>query len=384
MCSNAAEFGDVIEASIADAVGARARRPGGRCRGRATVRQFGGRRLRGAGRGCRIDTDALTSRRRGGCRLSTDRVVGQGEAIRIMTGAPLPAGADASVMVEETERGRRSRHRQQVVRVHDTIRDVGEDVRVRYGALYGGHHRASGGRGLCLPVSTLAGSRLPDAARGGHLDRRRVGQRRIRAPTGADSREQQDHVVATGRRSRMRGDRPRRCPRRRGPRWNRRCATPRQPTTRSSPAVGVSMGEYDVGEGRCCRASPSMRWMQIAIKPGEAVRIRTARHGGSPHAHLRSPRANPGQFDGQLRAVRTAGASQDALVYTLVRSAPRSRRWPDRPPAAAPTERPTTCGFSESSATMAATTSLRRWPRAAHQLAATTLGRRDRHRARRE
>ena len=31
-------------------------------------------------------------------------VVGQGEAIRIMTGAPMPAGADSSVMVEDTER----------------------------------------------------------------------------------------------------------------------------------------------------------------------------------------------------------------------------------------------------------------------------------------
>ena len=35
---------------------------------------------------------------------STDRVVGEGEAIRIMTGAPVPAGADAIVMVEDTER----------------------------------------------------------------------------------------------------------------------------------------------------------------------------------------------------------------------------------------------------------------------------------------
>ncbi|TPW12796.1 MAG: moeA, partial [Acidimicrobiaceae bacterium] len=30
--------------------------------------------------------------------------VGAGQAIRIMTGAPMPAGADASVMVEDTER----------------------------------------------------------------------------------------------------------------------------------------------------------------------------------------------------------------------------------------------------------------------------------------
>jgi molybdopterin molybdotransferase len=34
----------------------------------------------------------------------TDRVLAEGEAIRIMTGAPVPAGADAIVMVEDTER----------------------------------------------------------------------------------------------------------------------------------------------------------------------------------------------------------------------------------------------------------------------------------------
>ena len=34
----------------------------------------------------------------------TDRVLAAGEAIRIMTGAPMPAGADAAVMVEDTER----------------------------------------------------------------------------------------------------------------------------------------------------------------------------------------------------------------------------------------------------------------------------------------
>lgn len=35
---------------------------------------------------------------------STERVLGEGEAIRIMTGAPMPAGADSAVMVEDTER----------------------------------------------------------------------------------------------------------------------------------------------------------------------------------------------------------------------------------------------------------------------------------------
>ena len=35
---------------------------------------------------------------------STDHVLQRGEAIRIMTGAPIPAGADGVVMVEDTER----------------------------------------------------------------------------------------------------------------------------------------------------------------------------------------------------------------------------------------------------------------------------------------
>lgn len=62
---------------------------------------------------------------------ATDRVVGPGEAVRIMTGAPMPAGADASVMVEDTERcdgGARVRvHRG--VSIGDAVRGAGEDVR---------------------------------------------------------------------------------------------------------------------------------------------------------------------------------------------------------------------------------------------------------------
>jgi molybdopterin molybdotransferase len=62
---------------------------------------------------------------------STDRVVGAGEAIRIMTGAPMPAGTDASVMVEDTERVDGDE-----VLIHNSVpvaasvRGVGEDVRV--------------------------------------------------------------------------------------------------------------------------------------------------------------------------------------------------------------------------------------------------------------
>lgn len=55
-----------------------------------------------------------------------DQPVGEGEAIRIMTGAPMPEGADAVVMVEYTERD-------------------GDAVRVLHAARPGDHVRAAGG-----------------------------------------------------------------------------------------------------------------------------------------------------------------------------------------------------------------------------------------------
>ena len=67
----------------------------------------------------------------------TDREVGPGEAVRIMTGAPIPRGADAVVMVEDTTfDGDRNRlDGSQRVRVHravtvgSAVRGAGDDVR---------------------------------------------------------------------------------------------------------------------------------------------------------------------------------------------------------------------------------------------------------------
>jgi molybdenum cofactor synthesis domain-containing protein len=65
---------------------------------------------------------------------ATDRVVGSGEAIRIMTGAPVPAGADAIVMVEDTERVDGADADGGAVRITASVaagaalRGVGEDV----------------------------------------------------------------------------------------------------------------------------------------------------------------------------------------------------------------------------------------------------------------
>lgn len=59
------------------------------------------------------------------------RPLGPGEAIRIMTGAPIPAGADASVMVEDSERIGNDRVRLTAsVGAGTSIRRAGDDVRV--------------------------------------------------------------------------------------------------------------------------------------------------------------------------------------------------------------------------------------------------------------
>ena len=60
-----------------------------------------------------------------------DGVVGPGQAIRIMTGAPMPDGADAVVMVEDSERLEGERVRlSRSVEVGAAIRGAGDDVRM--------------------------------------------------------------------------------------------------------------------------------------------------------------------------------------------------------------------------------------------------------------
>jgi molybdopterin molybdotransferase len=60
---------------------------------------------------------------------ASDHVLGRGEAIRIMTGAPLPAGCDAVVMVEETERLPGDRVRVNAgVEAGAAVRRAGDDV----------------------------------------------------------------------------------------------------------------------------------------------------------------------------------------------------------------------------------------------------------------
>lgn len=60
-----------------------------------------------------------------------DRILGAGEAIRIMTGAPVPDGADAIVMVEDTELSadRSTVTVRRAVAAGDAVRPAGDDIR---------------------------------------------------------------------------------------------------------------------------------------------------------------------------------------------------------------------------------------------------------------
>ena len=106
------------------------------------------------------------------------RTLGPGEAIKIMTGAPIPGGADAVVLVEETERISEDEvHIFLDVPKGEAVRLAGEDVKpgetvlsrrafawVAASARHVGEHRQ--GEGVCVSKT-----------KGGHPgDRRRTGR----------------------------------------------------------------------------------------------------------------------------------------------------------------------------------------------------------------
>jgi len=60
---------------------------------------------------------------------SPEMVVKPGQAVRIMTGAPIPEGADAVIMQEDTERDGNRVQVKDKAEIRENIRDAGEDVR---------------------------------------------------------------------------------------------------------------------------------------------------------------------------------------------------------------------------------------------------------------
>jgi molybdenum cofactor synthesis domain-containing protein len=204
----------------------------------------------------------------------TDRVLLPGEAIRIMTGAPLPAGADAVVMVEDTELlGDRSVDGSVSVRIRATttagvaVRNVGDDVRAGTALYPSGTFVTPAVAGVLASVNAAVVSVVPRVrvavlSTGDELidDGSPLAPGQIRESNrtmllgavrdaGCDAVDlgivRDDEAVLEG--------------------VLRAAATTCDAIVTSG---GVSMGDYDVVKAVLSRIA-DMQWMQIAIKPAK-------------------------------------------------------------------------------------------------------------------
>ena len=215
----------------------------------------------------------------------SDTALGNGEAIRIMTGAPVPAGADSIVMVEDTQRLGTDAGGVERVRISasvspgDALRGIGSDVRA-------GTHLFDAGTCIAPAMSAvLASTNVADVS---VIRRPRVavlstgdelvgdgvplapGQIResnrtmllgLVAETGCEAvdfgtvRDDESALEAV-----------------------------LQDAARTCDAIvssgGVSMGDYDVVKAVLSRLA-TMRWMQIAIKPAKPFAFGMLESGGT-------------------------------------------------------------------------------------------------------
>lgn len=200
---------------------------------------------------------------------ASTKTVGSGQAIRIMTGAPMPAGADASVMVEDTERldgGTRVR----IVRGVEAgaaVRGVGDDVHAGTQLFGPGDVVTPAVAGVLASVnarqvSVVRRARVAVLSTGDELvddgSELRPGQIRESNKTmllgmvRESGCEAVDHGIVRDDEAALE-------------------ATLRQAADTCDAIVtsgGVSMGDYDVVKAVLSRIA-DMRWMQIAIKPAK-------------------------------------------------------------------------------------------------------------------
>ena len=190
----------------------------------AAVRQHRDGRLRGAGRRHRR---ARSPARRCGCgssaisRPGTPRRSrsGTGEAIRIMTGAPIPDGADAIVMVERTaaRRRRRGPRRARGRAPGDHVRAAGGDLAGRPARVRRGHGARARRTSACSRASGPVAVRVFPRARVGVLS---TGDELRRGPGALAPGQIRDSnrpmLLALRRTTRASSRRPRHRARRRG------------------------------------------------------------------------------------------------------------------------------------------------------------------------
>ena len=194
--------------------------------------------------------------------------VNNGEAIRIMTGAPMPEGADAVVMVEDTERVGETHVRiSRSAKVRDGVRDAGSDVRAGETVFVRGTVLNAAGIGVLASVNARTVRAFPRArvallSTGDELvvdgSPLRIGQIRESNLTMLDSM-----IAATGcdviNLGVIRDDEA------------ELERVLREVIERCDAIVtsgGVSMGDFDVVKAVLSKIA-TMQWMQMAIKPAK-------------------------------------------------------------------------------------------------------------------
>ncbi|MEN9746377.1 MAG: molybdopterin biosynthesis protein MoeA [Actinomycetota bacterium] len=194
--------------------------------------------------------------------------VNNGEAIRIMTGAPMPDGADAVVMVEDTERVGETHVRiSRTANVRDGVRDAGSDVRAGETVFVRGTVLNAAGIGVLASVNARTVRAFPRArvallSTGDELvvdgSPLRIGQIRESNLTMLDSM-----IASTGceviNLGVIRDDEA------------ELERVLREVIERCDAIVtsgGVSMGDFDVVKAVLSKIA-TMRWMQMAIKPAK-------------------------------------------------------------------------------------------------------------------
>ena len=194
--------------------------------------------------------------------------VNAGEAIRIMTGAPMPDGADAVVMVEDTERVGETHVRiSRSAKVRDGVRDAGSDVRAGETVFVRGTVLNAAGIGVLASVNARTVRAFPRArvallSTGDELvvdgSPLRIGQIRESNLTMLDSM-----IAATGceviNLGVIRDDE------------EELERVLREVAERCDAIVtsgGVSMGDFDVVKAVLSKIA-TMQWMQMAIKPAK-------------------------------------------------------------------------------------------------------------------
>lgn len=194
--------------------------------------------------------------------------VNAGEAIRIMTGAPMPNGADAVVMVEDTERVGETHVR--IVRsakVRDGVRDAGSDVRAGETVFVRGTVLNAAGIGVLASVNARTVRAFPRArvallSTGDELvvdgSPLRIGQIRESNLTMLHSM-----IAATGceviNLGVIRDDEAE---------LERALHEVAERCDAIVTSGGVSMGDFDVVKAVLSKIA-TMQWMQMAIKPAK-------------------------------------------------------------------------------------------------------------------